>query len=183
VNERHTSRRRVAAGAARHAWRALFREQARPVRFAIVGGLAGLMQLALLKLLIDHGWQALLANGVAFLLSAQCNFVMSCLFTWRDRGIGGTSRSGAQRDGSTTGGMLLVARRWLAFHCSIASMALVNMVAFAVAQLVLPNVAAAAVGICVAAIGNFFIGDRLIFRSRQDDRSRRGHTPARRAAA
>jgi putative flippase GtrA len=79
--------------------------------------------------------------------------------------------------------MLFVTRRWFAFHCSIASMALVNMVAFAVARIVLPNVAAVAAGICVAAIGNFFIGDRLIFRSRRDDRSRRGHAPARRAAA
>jgi putative flippase GtrA len=135
-----------------------FSRLARPVRFAITGGLAGLMQLALLKLLTDYGWQALVANVVAFLLAAQLNFALSSLFTWRDRGAG---RS--------------LGRRWLAFHGSIASMAAVNLAAFAAARLALPDLVASASGICAAATGNFFIGDRLVFRSGRsyDDLDRR----------
>lgn len=135
----------------------VFSPRARPVRFAITGGLAGLVQLALLKLLTDHGWQALVANAVAFLLAAQLNFALSSLFTWRDR-----------RTRQSLG------RRWLAFHGSIAGMAVVNLAVFSAARLVLPVLAASAAGICAAAIGNFFIGDRLVFRSHRDDASRNG---------
>jgi putative flippase GtrA len=38
------------------------------------------------------------------------------------------------------------------------------MAVFAVARLMLPDLAASALGICVAAVGNFFLGDRLVFR-------------------
>jgi putative flippase GtrA len=127
----------------------LFSRSARPARFVITGGLAGLLQLSLLKFLLDHGWNGLVANAMAFLLAAQLNFVLSSLFTWRDRLPGQA-----------------IGRRWLVFHASIATMAVVNMAVFAVARTVLPDLAASAFGICVAAIGNFFIGDRLVFRGR-----------------
>lgn len=127
----------------------LFSGSARPARFVITGGLAGLTQLVLLKILMDHGWNGLIANAVAFLLAAQLNFVLSSLFTWRDRFQGQA-----------------VGRRWLIFHASIATMAVVNMAVFAAARLVLPDLMASAVGICAAAAGNFLIGDRLIFRRR-----------------
>jgi len=86
---------------------------------------------------------------VAFLAAAQLNFVLSSLFTWADRQTGQG-----------------IGRRWLIFHGSIAGMALANMAVFAVARLVVPDLAASATGIGVAAIGNFFIGDRLVFRAR-----------------
>jgi putative flippase GtrA len=124
-------------------------QRARPARFVITGGLAGLTQLVLLKILIDHGWNGFVANAVAFVLAAQLNFLLSSLFTWRDRFQG---RS--------------LGRRWLVFHASIATMAVVNMAIFAVARLALPDLVASAVGICVAAVGNFFLGDRLVFRRR-----------------
>jgi len=127
--------------------RGLFDEAARPLRFALTGGIAGVVQLALLALLTRHGWPALAANGVAFLLAAQVNFVLSVTFTWRDRSDGRGPW-----------------RRWLAFHGSIASMAVVNMLAFAVARAALPALTASALGIGVAAIGNFIVGDRLVFR-------------------
>ena len=131
-----------------HAYKAFFSPRARIVRFAITGGLAGLLQLVLLGLLTKHGWQALPANAAAFLLSAQFNFVLSSLLTWRDRL---TKRSPV--------------RRWLAFHGAIALMAMVNLGVFAVMRLVLPDIAASAAGICAAALGNFCLGDRLIFRT------------------
>jgi putative flippase GtrA len=135
----------------------LFSAQARPLRFAITGGLAAVMQLLLLGLLTGHGWPALLANGVAFLLAAQFNFAVSNVFTWRDRPSGQS-----------------LARRWLAFHGSIASMAVVNLLVFAIMRTLLPDLLASASGIAVAAVGNFFIGDRLVFQSRRAGSTRKG---------
>ncbi len=127
--------------------RGLFGRATRPLRFALTGGIAAVTQLALLALLTRHGWPTLLANAVAFLLAAQVNFALSSTFTWRDRRTGRGLR-----------------RRWLAFHGSIASMAVVNMLVFLAVRTALPTLAASALGIGAAAIGNFIIGDRLVFR-------------------
>ncbi len=125
----------------------LLSDAARPLRFALTGGLAGLLQLVLLAFLTRRGWPALPSNVIAFLLAAQVNFALSSLFTWRDR------RTAAP-----------VWRRWLVFHASIAAMAVVNQLVFVVARALLPTLMAAAAGIAVAAVGNFLLGDRLVFR-------------------
>jgi putative flippase GtrA len=117
-------------------------------RFAITGGLAGAIQLALLTAFTHGGWHAIPANMLAFVLAAQVNFAMSGLFTWRDRR---TSLSWP--------------RRWLLFHCSIAGMAVFNMLVFAVVRLLLPDLLASAIGIAAAA-GNFILGDLVVFRAR-----------------
>lgn len=153
-------------GAAQNARDMLFSQQARPVRFAITGGLAGLLQLTLLTLLTDYGMHALLANILAFLLAAQFNFVLSSLFTWRDR-----------RSTESIG------RRWLVFHGSIAGMAVVNMAVFAASRLVLPNLEASAAGICAAAVGNFLIGDRLVFRLKRSHIFQNGRPQTQETAA
>ena len=121
---------------------------ARPLRFALTGGLAGLLQLGLLALLTGRGWPTAPANAVAFLLAAQVNFALSSLFTWRDR----------QRTAPLW-------RRWLAFHGAIVATALVNQSVFLVARTVLPALVASAAGIAVAAVGNYLLGDRLVFRT------------------
>ena len=74
------------------------------------------------------------------------NFALSSLFTWRDR------RRTAP-----------LWRRWLLFHGSIAAMALVNQGVFLAARMALPALVASAAGIAVAAIGNYLLGDRLVF--------------------
>jgi putative flippase GtrA len=147
-----------------HPLRALLRSPvARPLRFALTGGLAGLLQLGLLALLVGRGWPAVPANAVAFLLAAQLNFAVSSLFTWRDRQ-----------------GTVPLWRRWLAFHGAIAAMALVNQGVFLAARTALPTLAASAAGIAVAAVGNYLLGDRLVFRARgaaaRDGRGARRHT-------
>jgi putative flippase GtrA len=119
---------------------------ARPLRFALTGGLAGLLQLGLLALLTGHGWPTAPANAVAFLLAAQVNFALSSLFTWRDR-----RRA------------VPLWRRWLAFHGAIAATALVNQSVFLAARTVLPTLVASAAGIAVAAVGNYVLADRLVF--------------------
>jgi putative flippase GtrA len=77
----------------------------RLLRFACTGVIAGTVQLALLHLWIARGWDGLLANTVAYLVSAQVNFLLSETFIWGDRG-------GMRR--ATT-----LLRRWVAFHSAI----------------------------------------------------------------
>ena len=139
---------------------------ARLIRFALTGGLAGLAQLTLLIAFTDRGWHALGANAAAFLVAAQFNFILSSLFTWTDRQTGQT-----------------IGRRWLLFHGSIAGMAVLNMAVFAAARLVVPDPAASAAGIGVAAFGNFFIGDHLVFRARATGESAHGRQARRPSAA
>ncbi len=141
---------RVRADKGGRARTVVFGDAARPLRFALTGGAAGVVQLILLALLTRHGWPGLAANGVAFLFAAQVNFALSVTFTWRDRFAGRG-----------------LWRHWLAFHGAIASTAVVNMLVFAAARNVLPALAASALGIGVAAVGNFIVSDRLVFRRRQ----------------
>src|SRR2546423_5004724 len=136
---------------------------ARPLRFAVTGGLAGLLQLAMLALLTRHGWDSILANVVALLLSTQANFALSYLFTWRDR-----------RPHEGTPPVVFV--RWAAYQGSVAGTALLNMLVFVATRAVLPPLVASAAGLAVAASGNFVIGDRFVFRGHQVDFSRNvGH--------
>ena len=125
----------------------------RPARFALTGGVAGLSQLALLALFTGRGWVPGTANVVAFLLAAQLNFLLSSTFTWRDRASG----AGRGRDHW---------RRWLAYHGAIGGMAALNMLVYSMARHVAPVLAASALGIVAAAVGNFVVGDRLVFRAR-----------------
>lgn len=125
----------------------------RPVRFALTGGVAGLSQLALLAVFTGRGWAPGPANVVAFLLAAQLNFLLSSTVTWRDRASG----AGRGRDHG---------RRWLAYHGAIGGMAALNMLVYSMARHVAPVLAASALGIMAAAVGNFVVGDRLVFRSR-----------------
>lgn len=120
---------------------------ARPLRFAGTGVAAGGLQLLLLLLLTTHGWETLLANIVAFLVSAQLNFAVSNAVTWRDRRHSGS-----------------LLRRWALFHASIAVMAVLNMLVFAATRDLVPALAASALGIAAGAGGNYLAGDRLIFR-------------------
>jgi putative flippase GtrA len=124
----------------------LFSPRARLLRFVLTGGIAGLSQLTLLSLLLDRNVPSLIANATAFLIAAQLNFVLSSLFTWRDRVP-----------------VQPLWGRWLLFHGSIASMALVNMAVFAAGRPFLPALAASGSGIAVAAIGNFVLGSKLVF--------------------
>jgi putative flippase GtrA len=136
---------------------------ARPLRFALTGGLSGLLQLGLLALLTGRGWPAAPANAVAFLLAAQVNFALSSLFTWRDR----------RR-------MAPLWRRWLAFHGAIVATTLVNQSVFLATRTALPVLVASAAGIAIAAVGNYLLGDRLVFGA-HGAATRDGHADGRHA--
>lgn len=134
----------------------LLAPRARPLRFVLTGGTAGMVQLVLLALLMRFGWNAMLANGAAFLLAAQVNFALSVTLTWRDRSPANS-----------------LIRSWLLFHASIALMAAVNMLTFAGTHSVLPALAASLAGIGAGAVGNYLAGDRLVFRETRASRSER----------
>jgi putative flippase GtrA len=120
------------------------------VRFAGVGGFCGAIQLALFVAGEWLGFNALTANIIAYLLSAQVNFALSERFIWGDRRL------------HRCGGAL--ARRWLSFHSSIAGKFLLSQAVFLAARTALPDVAASAAGIGISALVNFAIQDRVTFR-------------------
>jgi putative flippase GtrA len=125
----------------------------RLARFACTGGTAGIVQLALLRLWTARGGDAIVANPIAFLISAQVNFLLSATFIWGDRG------GGARRPGTCF-------RRWIAFHAAIFGTALLNQAVFIMAQQVLPALVAAGLGIVAGAGVNFIVQDRLVFARR-----------------
>ena len=131
----------------------LWSRAARPLRFACTGGVAALVQLGLVGALTAWRWPPIAANAVALLLSTQLNFVLSYLFTWRDR----RPRTGTPLD---------VLGRWAAYQSSVAGTSLLNMGVFVVVRADLHTLAASALGTAVAAVANFLAGDRLVFRAR-----------------
>jgi len=122
-------------------------DPARLGRFAITGGLAAVVQLGVLRVLTADHWEALLSNGVGMAVAAQVNFTLSSMFTWRDRWV----REGWRK-------------RWSMYQLTILASAIVNMLVFIIARLVVEQMYAAIIGILAAATLNFAAGDRLIFR-------------------
>jgi putative flippase GtrA len=135
----------------------------RLLRFACTGLIAGAVQLMLLHLWLARGWDGLLANSAAYLVSAQVNFLLSATFIWGDR-----------RDGSWRPRTLL--HRWAAFHGAILGTALLNQAVFVVAEQMLPAPVAAGLGIGAGALVNFLVQDRLVFIPRRQPRTIRGDT-------
>ena len=131
--------------------RVLFSWRTRWVRFASTGCITGLLQLGVLNWLLHFSWNPLGANIVAFLLAAQINFLLGYTFTWHDRHPLWRDRK-----------VLMVC--WLTFHLCISGTALLNMVVFLLAHMVLPTLVSSALGIVVAAIINFLLANHLVFR-------------------
>ena len=129
--------------------RHLVTKHARPLRFALVGGIAGVIQLGALGVFVSVGMQPFLANAAGFALSAQVNFLLSQTFTWRDR------RDDGQRS---------LLSRWATYHACISGAAVVNLAVFALVLQVAPHLLAAALGIVAGALLNFVTNDRLTFK-------------------
>lgn len=145
---------RLAAGRAVPVRRLVAHPRARPLRFAFTGGSAAAVQLVLLALLSRAGWLPLAANAFGFLVGIQVNFVLSSIFTWHDRFEWGK-----------------IPRRWALFHLAAASTGVLNLGTFAVVHHlfpVVPTLIAGALGLVIASIANFLIGDRVVFRHSGD---------------
>ncbi|MEI6136913.1 MAG: GtrA family protein [Chloroflexota bacterium] len=122
--------------------------EGRAARFALTGLICAALQLALVAAFEAAAVPGLAANALAFGLAAQLNFVLSSRFTWGDR-----ARSGP------------LAWRWGAFLGAISGTAVLNMAVYALARPLVGDLEAAALGIAAAAIVNFVVGDRAIFRA------------------
>ncbi len=125
----------------------------RIARFAAVGASCGVVQLSVLHLLVaSFGAEEHLANLVAFIISMELNFTFNQLFTWRDRW---SSELTIDR---------FIARLLLFNVAASLTAGVMNQGVFALMNLFIWYLPAAAIGICVAAAANFLVNDRLVFR-------------------
>ena len=128
----------------------------RLARFLAVGGTCGVIQLSILHALVAaRGVEEHLANLIAFIISMELNFAFNQFFTWRDRWSSSLS-------------IKRIIGRLLLFNVSASMTAgAMNQGVFALMNLFIWYLPAAAIGICVAAFANFMLNDRLVFRLRQ----------------
>jgi putative flippase GtrA len=124
---------------------------ARLVKFAMVGGTCAVVQLSILHGLVSADVEEHLANLIAFIISMELNFALHQFFTWRDRW-------------SPTLHPVKLLSRLLLFNASASSTGVINQSVFAIFNLFIWYLPAAAIGIGVAAFTNFLLNDRLIFR-------------------
>jgi putative flippase GtrA len=149
--------------------RRLWRQRA--VRFAAVAACCTLVQLLVLACLAHLGVDKVMANGIGFGLSAQANFALSALVTWRDR------QPRPARHARTGLGTRLGAwpTRWARFN-TVAVVALgANELAFTMAMHSgLRLFMASAAGIVAGAAVTFPLNNLVTFR---DGTPRTGGTP------
>lgn len=119
-------------------------------RFAVVGGTCLLLQVVVFKIIRLFGTPSLLADPVAFLIAAQCNYWLSSRLTWADS----TLRPGERRF-----------MRWCRFMGVVILAAVINTLAFdAASQFVKPVLSVVIAG-CISAVSTFLINNYFVFRS------------------
>lgn len=123
---------------------------ARPIRFGVVGIVTFGVQLGSFFLLKQTFIPSVAAYALALAISVQFNFVFNQLLVWGDRPLAVFSKAFAER--------------WATFHGCIALSLVVNMGAFVVAQLFLPDIVAAIIGVGSSTALKFFSLDRVAFR-------------------
>ncbi len=101
----------------------------RVVRFGMVAGSCALLQLLILEFLTHLGVNRVLANGIGFVISAQANFTLSALFTWRDR----KPRLARHTKSISATKAGIWATRWAKFNTTALVALAVNELVFAVA--------------------------------------------------
>ena len=124
---------------------------ARPVRFGIVGAVTFCVQLGMLMAFKEVGFGSVIAYALGLAVSVQFNFVVNQLVVWHDRPLAMLSRRGVER--------------WVTFHGCIALSLVVNFLGFLVAQMFMPDILAAVVGVGASTALKFLSLDRLAFRA------------------
>lgn len=126
--------------------------QIRILRFGVVASICTLLQLGLMLALIAKGVDSITANGIGFVASSQANFVLSIVFTYRDRKI--------------TWSPAIIVSRWIPFNATALCALAVNEVVFTLCvQQHIVHVLAALCGTMCGAIISFTIGNKAIFSS------------------
>jgi putative flippase GtrA len=143
-----TGRRRIYENASR-----LWAVWARPLRYGTVGAVTFVLNLGLLVLFKRAGLPSVPAYALALALAVQFNFACSQFWVWGDRHVA----SFWGRD---------MAERWVTFHGCIGVSLLINFVVFVAAQMVMPDLFAAVVGVIASTLAKFLSLDRFAFRDR-----------------
>jgi putative flippase GtrA len=134
---------------ARTSWRCL----QRPVKFALVGTIGIVVQLAVLETLTALGCQYLWATGVAVEAAVLNNFVWHQRFTWYDRGYLDLAQTGV---------------RMLRFHLSNGAISIFGsllLVRWLVGELGMHVLVANLLTIAACSVANFLASDRWVFPS------------------
>jgi putative flippase GtrA len=133
----------------------------RAVRFGAIAASCTLGQLLALAWLARLGVSELVANGIGFALSAQANFVLSALVTWRDRK---PHRARSVRAGSSAR-LSAWPGRWAQFNTVAIAALAVNELVFTIgAHAGLQLFMASAAGILVGAALTFTLNNLITFR-------------------
>jgi putative flippase GtrA len=123
---------------------------ARPLRFGAVGAVTFAVQISLLMAFKATGLGSIVAYAMALAVSVQFNFIVNQLLVWHDRPMAMLTRQFAER--------------WVTFHGCIALSLVVNMGGFVVAQMFMPDIFAAVVGVGTSTAIKFLSLDKLAFR-------------------
>lgn len=123
----------------------------RLVRFGVNGVVTFFLQIGILILLKSEGLSGVVANAIGLAVAVQFNFLLSEIFVWSDRRL--LTVMGRE-----------MAQRWLTFHGCIAMSLVLNFGAFVIAQLFMPDVPAAILGVAASTLVKFLSLDRLAFR-------------------
>jgi glycosyltransferase involved in cell wall biosynthesis/putative flippase GtrA len=122
-----------------------------------------LLQLLILEFLNHLSVDPVLANGIGFVVSAQVNFALSALFTWRDRKP--RLASHAKSPKAATAGVWVA--RWAKFNITALGALIINEVVFTIAlHAGVKLIAGSAAGILSGTIITFSINHFVIFRNR-----------------
>jgi len=125
----------------------------RILRFGVVASVCTLLQLGLMLALIAKGVDSITANGIGFVASSQANFVLSIVFTYRDRKI--------------TWSPAIIVTRWIPFNATALCALAVNEVVFTLCVQHIVHVLASLCGTMCGAIISFTIGNKAIFSSEE----------------
>jgi putative flippase GtrA len=133
----------------------------RVVRFGMVAGSCTLLQLLILELLIRLGVNRVLANGIGFVISAQVNFTLSALLTWRDR----KPRLARHTKSLNVTRAGVWVTRWIKFNITALMALAVNEVVFAAAlHAGVALIIGSAAGILSGAVVTFSVNHFVTFR-------------------
>ena len=135
-------------------WSAHFRK----ARFAMVGVACFGFQYVLLRSLTAVGVPQPIGNGLGFALSAQVNFVLSSLFTWRDR-----RRDNCHPLRLLTRDQSINWSRWVSYNAVAVVALVVNVVVFTSTYEVIGELLASAGGVASGALVTYLVCDRVIF--------------------
>jgi glycosyltransferase involved in cell wall biosynthesis/putative flippase GtrA len=134
----------------------------RVVRFGMVTMSCALLQFLILGFLNHLSVNPVLANGIGLVVSAQVNFALSALFTWRDRKPRLASHTKSPK--ATIAGVWVA--RWAKFNIIALGALAINQVVFVIAlHAGVKLIAGSAAGILSGAIVMFSLNHFITFRN------------------